>query len=49
MENIKNEIENFSPKMNELYTEISKKVIGQKILVRDLLIALFSRGHVLIE
>lgn len=49
MENIKNEIENFTPKMNELYTEISKKVIGQKILVRDLLIALFSRGHVLIE
>lgn len=49
MENIKNEIENFTPKMNELYNEISKKVVGQKTLVRDLLIALFSRGHVLIE
>lgn len=42
-------INDIKPKIEELKQEIWKKVIGQDILVRDLLIALFSRWHVLIE
>lgn len=36
-------------KIDNLYLEIWKKVIWQKTLVRDLIIALFSRWHILIE
>ncbi len=49
MKEKKNTIENIPSNIEQLYWEIWKKVIGQKILVRDLLIALFSRGHILIE
>lgn len=36
-------------KIELLETEISKKIIGQKNLVRDLMIGLFSWGHILLE
>ena len=36
-------------KMDSLLSEISKKVIGQNILIRDTIIALFARWHILIE
>lgn len=49
MAEIKNEIENLKPSIDKLFLEIWKKVIWQKILVRDLLIALFSAWHILIE
>jgi MoxR-like ATPase len=35
--------------MEVLVIEMSKKVIGQKNLVRDILIGLFSGGHILLE
>lgn len=49
MEEIKNEIENLKPSIDNLFLEIWKKVIWQKTLVRDLLIVLFSKWHILIE
>lgn len=49
MTNQKEQIQQFSLDIENLLYEISKKVIGQKTLVRDLLIALFSKGHILIE
>jgi MoxR-like ATPase len=36
-------------KIELLEQEISKKVIGQKNLIRDLMIGLFSGGHILLE
>lgn len=45
----KNEIENLKSSIDNLFQEIAKKVIWQKSLVRDLLIALFSKWHILIE
>lgn len=36
-------------KIKLLETEMSKKVIGQKNLIRDILIGLFSGGHILLE
>lgn len=49
MTNQKEQIQQFSLDIENLLYEISKKVIGQKTLVRDLLIALFSKWHILIE
>lgn len=49
MTNQKEQIQQFSLDIENLLYEISKKIIGQKILVRDLLIALFSKWHILIE
>lgn len=49
MINQKEQIQEFSIEIENLLYEISKKVIGQKTLVRDLLIALFSKWHILIE
>lgn len=49
MEKSNEEIEKLKQNIEELFTEIWKKVIGQKTLIRDLLIALFSKWHVLIE
>lgn len=49
MEEIKNEIEKLKPSIDNLFLEIWKKVIWQKTLVRDLLIVLFSKWHILIE
>lgn len=42
-------INELKPKIDEIYEEIWKKVVWQKTLVRDLLIALFSKWHILIE
>ena len=36
-------------RINKVIYEISKKVIGQDLLIRDLLICLLSRGHILLE
>jgi MoxR-like ATPase len=36
-------------KIELLEQEISKKIIGQKNLIRDLMIGLFSGGHILLE
>lgn len=36
-------------KIEELKQEIKKVIVGQDLLVRDLLITLFCRGHILIE
>ncbi|MFA5917639.1 MAG: MoxR family ATPase [Candidatus Gracilibacteria bacterium] len=36
-------------KIDELKQEIKKVVVGQDLLIRDLLITLFCRGHILIE
>ncbi len=41
--------EDFQDKLSLLYQEIEKKVVWQKKLVRDILIALFSKWHILIE
>ncbi len=49
MTNTKEQIQELSLEIDTLLYEISKKVIGQKTLVRDLLIALFSKWHILIE
>ena len=45
----KQQFQELSLQIENLFEEIGKKVIGQKTLVRDLLIALFSKGHILIE
>jgi len=49
MSDTKIKIEEFYPKIQKLREEIAKKVIGQNILVRDILISLFAGGHILIE
>lgn len=49
MNDLKEKIQENYIEIDRLLEEISKKVIGQKTLVRDLLIALFSRWHILIE
>jgi len=49
MTEIKQNLETLKPKIDELYKEIWKKLIGQKTLLRDLLITLFSKWHILIE
>ena len=42
-------IEEKSKKIKEIYGELDKLIIGQRILIRDMLIALFSSGHILLE
>ena len=49
MQDLKWNIQDLKIKIDTSFFEISKKVIGQKSLVRDLFIVLFSRGHILIE
>jgi len=39
----------YHTKILALFWEVEKKVVGQQKLIRDLLIALFSNGHILIE
>ena len=41
-------IKNFTEKYTELRGEISKVIVGQDDVVRDILITIFSRGHVLL-
>lgn len=49
MSEIKNKIQDFQPKIAQIQSEISKKIVGQSEMIRDMLIALFSWGHILIE
>jgi len=49
MNEFKENLEILKSKVDLVFSEIWKKVIGQKTLIRDLLIALFSKWHVLIE
>ena len=35
-------------RINKVIAEISKKVIGQELLIRDLLISLLCKGHILL-
>jgi MoxR-like ATPase len=41
--------EDIQSKIESIKCEISKKVVGQELLVRDLLIGLFAHGHILLE
>ncbi|NUJ97761.1 MoxR family ATPase [Candidatus Gracilibacteria bacterium] len=45
----KEEVLDFSHKILLLREEIGKVVIGQENLIRDILIALFGKGHILLE
>lgn len=49
MDDLKTQIQEYSLKIEDIYQEISKKVIWQKWFLQDLLIALFSKWHILIE
>lgn len=49
MLNVKQEVQEINEIIDKLLYEISKKVVGQKTLIRDILIALFSKWHILIE
>lgn len=42
-------LEDIQSYISAIYTEIGKRVIGQDILIRNILIALFSGGHILLE
>ena len=42
-------MKNFSLKMKGLQNEVSKIIVGQNDLKRDIMIALFSGGHILLE
>lgn len=45
----KEKIDLYLPKISLLNKELSKKIIWQKTLIRDILICLFARWHILIE
>lgn len=45
----KEELEKYFEKISDLKVEIKKVVIWQDLLVRDLIITLFCKGHILIE
>gem|GEM_PF-1689966 len=49
MDNFKEKLQQFHLDIESLNYEISKKVIGQHTMIRDILIALFAKGHILIE
>ncbi|MDP2090344.1 MAG: AAA family ATPase [Candidatus Gracilibacteria bacterium] len=52
MENIKNiedKVKIASEKLNEVITEVHKKIVGQDDLIKSLLIGLLAKGHILIE
>lgn len=49
MTEINEDLINYSNKIKDVFFEISKKVVWQKNLIRDLVIALFSNWHILIE
>ena len=46
---LQNKIENYKNKINELKQEIHKKIVWQEDLINAMLIALFAKGHILIE
>jgi len=49
MDNFKEKLQQFHIDIESLNYEISKKVIGQHTMIRDILIALFAKWHILIE
>lgn len=42
-------IEDIASHIARIRSEVAKRVVGQDILVRNILIALFSNGHILLE
>lgn len=46
---LQKQIEEFVPLIEQVQTELHKKIIGQENLIRDILIGLLSGGHVLLE
>lgn len=42
-------IENITSRISDIRQEVWKRVVGQDILIRNILIALFSGGHILLE
>ena len=42
-------IPDISEKIQAIRTEVAKEIIGQDILVRNILLAIFSGGHILLE
>jgi MoxR-like ATPase len=46
---LQEQIQDKAAKVNQLFTEIEKTVVGQKKMVSRLLIGLFSNGHILLE
>jgi MoxR-like ATPase len=51
MENkeLNEEIQKFGELAEKLKNEIAKKVVGQETLIRDMIVALFAGGHILLE
>lgn len=49
MEDLKSQIQEYSLESSKIFDEISKKVIGQNTLLRDIVVSLFSKWHILIE
>jgi MoxR-like ATPase len=54
MENTKQEILQekvniASKKIKDVISEVHKKIVGQDDLIKSMLIALFAKGHILIE
>lgn len=47
--NLEKETEGFRQRFQSVRDEVAKVIVGQDSLVRDVLITLFARGHVLIE
>jgi MoxR-like ATPase len=48
MENIENKLE-FAEKIETLKNEIRKNIIGQENLIENIVIALLTDGHILLE
>jgi MoxR-like ATPase len=42
-------IEDISSRITLIREEVAKRVVGQDTLIRNILIALFSGGHILLE
>lgn len=42
-------LEDVTSRVTLIRQEVAKRVIGQDILIRNILIALFSGGHILLE
>ena len=51
MENYQNDaqaVEAFGEKYKKLTTEVGKVIVGQDLIVKDVLISIFGRGHCLL-
>jgi MoxR-like ATPase len=42
-------MEELTSRITDIRKEVSKKIVGQEILIRNILIAIFSEGHILLE